>query len=324
MNNDKEKKTIVDFDWDAYEKMLQNKEPSEPKYHFKEKDIVDGIIISINKIEVVVDLVGEGVSCIVPFREFGHLVTHQIGDSVKIYIKKIKKNGFEVSYRIAKKILHLSEKWPLIIEAFKENKTVKGFNEERVHGGIIVDIFGIKAFLPNNQIDVRPIRNYDVFLGKNMEFKIVKINQETKDFIVSHKAIMIEEIEKLRAGHSTPNENKQITENKLTVETIQLKKLDWTELLSIDITEDNYEELKFNFTPLNNDFEENIEIDKTENTGENSSIITFKPRPVYNSNEYVFTHGRIRPCPFCGSNNVDSYIDGSAECKSCGGEFYYA
>ena len=197
------KKPVVpgDFDWDAYEKgetlTSQSKEELTQLYDktlnaIKDKEVVEGTVISINKREVVVN-VGYKSDGIVPMSEFRYNPDLKVGDKVEVYVEnqEDKKGQLILSHKQAR----ASRSWERVNAALDNDEIVTGYIKCRTKGGMIVDVFGIEAFLPGSQIDVKPIRDYDVFVGKTMEFKIVKINQEFKNVVVSHKALIEAELE---------------------------------------------------------------------------------------------------------------------------------
>ena len=197
------KKPVVpgDFDWDAYEKgdtlTSQSKEELTKLYDktlnaIKDKEVVEGTVISINKREVVVN-VGYKSDGIVPMSEFRYNPDLKVGDKVEVYVEnqEDKKGQLILSHKQAR----ASRSWERVNAALENDEIVTGYIKCRTKGGMIVDVFGIEAFLPGSQIDVKPIRDYDVFVGKTMEFKIVKINQEFKNVVVSHKALIEAELE---------------------------------------------------------------------------------------------------------------------------------
>jgi small subunit ribosomal protein S1 len=190
-----------EFDWDAYEKgdtmSSSAKKELESVYDntltaIKDKEVVEGTVISINKREVVVN-VGYKSDGIVPMSEFRYNPELKVGDKVEVYIEsqEDKKGQLILSHKQAR----ATRSWDRVNEALESQEVVKGFVKCRTKGGMIVDIFGIEAFLPGSQIDVKPIRDYDVFVNKTMEFKVIKINQEFKNVVVSHKALIEAELE---------------------------------------------------------------------------------------------------------------------------------
>ena len=195
---------IEDFDWDAYEKGETQKgashEELEKTYDkslasIKDKEVTEGTVISINKREVVVN-VGAKSDGIIPFNEFRYNPDLKVGDTVEVYVEsqEDRKGQLVLSHKKAR----ASKSWERVNQALDNDEIIKGFIKCRTKGGMIVDVFGIEAFLPGSQIDVQPIRDYDLFVGKTMEFKVVKINQEFKNVVVSHKALIEAEIEQKR------------------------------------------------------------------------------------------------------------------------------
>ena len=190
-----------DFDWDAYEKgdilSAQSKEEMKQKYDntlnaIKDKEVVEGTVISINKREVVVNI-GYKSDGVVPMSEFRYNPDLKVGDKVEVFIEsqEDKKGQLLLSHKQAR----LTRAWDKVNTALETGEVVTGFVKCRTKGGMIVDVFGIEAFLPGSQIDVKPIRDYDLFVGKTMEFKVVKINHEYKNVVVSHKALIEAELE---------------------------------------------------------------------------------------------------------------------------------
>lgn len=189
------------FDWESYEKGdLETdvkkdelvKTYDETLSTMKEKEVVMGTVTSLNKREVVVNI-GFKSDGVVPMSEFRYNPDLKIGDEVEVYIEnqEDKKGQLILSHKKAR----AARSWERVNEALENDEIIKGFVKCRTKGGMIVDIFGIEAFLPGSQIDVKPIRDYDVFVGKTMEFKIVKINQDFKNVVVSHKALIEAELE---------------------------------------------------------------------------------------------------------------------------------
>ena len=191
----------ADFDWDAYAKgdamSKEEREQQTALYdgtlnQVKDKEVMMGKIISMNKREVVVNI-GFKSDGIIPMSEFRYNPDLKVGDEVEVFIEnqEDKKGQLILSHKAAR----ATRSWDRVNEALENNEIVKGFVKCRTKGGMIVDVFGIEAFLPGSQIDVKPIRDYDVFVNKTMEFKIVKINQEFKNVVVSHKALIEAELE---------------------------------------------------------------------------------------------------------------------------------
>ncbi len=192
---------LEDFDWEAYangdNKVEASREAQEEAYNgslnkVNDHDVVDGTVIAMNKREVVVNI-GFKSDGIIPASEFRYNPDLKVGDTVEVYIEnqEDKKGQLILSHKKAR----ASRSWDRVNEALEKEEIVKGYVKCRTKGGMIVDVFGIEAFLPGSQIDVKPIRDYDIFVGKTMEFKIVKINQDYKNVVVSHKALIEAELE---------------------------------------------------------------------------------------------------------------------------------
>ncbi|WP_302612333.1 30S ribosomal protein S1 [uncultured Muribaculum sp.] len=192
---------MEDFDWDAYEngdaqtgktREELTKTYDESLNTVKDKDVIEGTIIALNKREAVVNI-GYKSDGIIPMSEFRYNPDIKIGDTVEVFIEnqEDKKGQLILSHRKAR----MSRSWDRINQALENDEIIKGLIKCRTKGGMIVDVFGIEAFLPGSQIDVKPIRDYDIFVGKTMEFKVVKINQEFKNVVVSHKALIEAELE---------------------------------------------------------------------------------------------------------------------------------
>ena len=200
MENLKNIAPLSDFDWNAFEHgtaNLQSQEELEKAYdqtlgRVNNNEVVEGTVISINKREVVVNI-GYKSDGIIPISEFRYNPELTVGDVVEVYIEnqEDKKGQLVLSHKKAR----ASKSWERVNQALEAKEIVKGYIKCRTKGGMIVDVFGIEAFLPGSQIDVKPIRDYDVFVGKTMEFQVVKINQEFKNVVVSHKALIEAELE---------------------------------------------------------------------------------------------------------------------------------
>ena len=201
MENLKNVAPIEDFNWDAYENgesvASASHDELEKAYDntlnkVNDREVVDGTVIAMNKREVVVNI-GYKSDGIIPMSEFRYNPELKVGDTVEVYIEnqEDKKGQLVLSHRKAR----ATRSWDRVNAALENEEIIKGYIKCRTKGGMIVDVFGIEAFLPGSQIDVKPIRDYDVFVGKTMEFKIVKINQEFKNVVVSHKALIEAELE---------------------------------------------------------------------------------------------------------------------------------
>ena len=209
---------VEDFDWDAYENGSVNREKSreeltktydESLNTVKDKDVIEGTIIALNKREAVVNI-GYKSDGIIPMNEFRYNPDIKVGDTVEVFIEnqEDKKGQLILSHRKAR----AARSWDRINEALEKDEIIKGYIKCRTKGGMIVDVFGIEAFLPGSQIDVRPIRDYDIFVGKTMEFKVVKINQEFKNVVVSHKALIEAELEQQKREIIAKLEKGQVLE----------------------------------------------------------------------------------------------------------------
>ncbi|WP_337577954.1 30S ribosomal protein S1 [Prevotellamassilia timonensis] len=201
MENLKNIAPLADFDWNAFEngatESTQSHDEQEKAYdatlgRVNENEIVDGTVISIGKREVVVNI-GYKSDGIIPVNEFRYNPDLKVGDTVEVYVEnqEDKRGQLVLSHKKAR----ASKSWERVNAALENKEIIKGYIKCRTKGGMIVDIFGIEAFLPGSQIDVKPIRDYDVFVGKTMEFQVVKINQEYKNVVVSHKALIEAELE---------------------------------------------------------------------------------------------------------------------------------
>ena len=191
--------SLQNFDWDAYEAQMQGtkNEVETSKYNetlnaIKDNEVVEGTVITINKREVVVN-VGYKSDGIVPAAEFRYNPELKVGDKVEVYIQsqEDKKGQLVLSHKEAR----ASRAWDRVNEAFNNGEIVTGYIKWRSKGGMIVDVLGMEAFLPGSQIDVKPVRDYDVLVGKTMEFKIVKLNPDFRNVVVSHKALIEAELE---------------------------------------------------------------------------------------------------------------------------------
>ena len=199
-NNVKNVQPLADFNWDEFEngsssnvsKQDLEKAYDETLNKIQEHEVVEGTVISIDKKEVVVNI-GYKSDGIIPASEFRYNPDLKVGDKVEVYVEdqEDKKGQLVLSHKKAR----LSKSWELINKAMEDNEVIQGYIKCRTKGGMIVDVFGIEAFLPGSQIDVHPIRDYDMFVGKTMEFKVVKINQEFRNVVVSHKALIEAELE---------------------------------------------------------------------------------------------------------------------------------
>lgn len=208
----------VDFNWDTYEKgdvygdvskekMIEIYDQSLNK--ISDREVVMGKVTALNKREVVINI-GYKSDGVVPMNEFRYNSDLKEGDEVEVYIEsqEDKKGQLILSHKKAR----AARSWDKINAALENNEIVKGYVKCRTKGGMIVDVFGIEAFLPGSQIDVKPIRDYDVFVDKTMEFKVVKINHEFKNVVVSHKALIEAELEQQKKDIISKLEKGQVLE----------------------------------------------------------------------------------------------------------------
>ena len=194
-----------DFDWDAFEgsdvyggvdKAAIEEAYDKTLSKIVENDVVEGVVTAMNKREVVVAIGGKSEG-VIPVSEFRYDSELKVGDKVEVYVESAedRKGQLVLSHRKARTL----KSWDRVNEAFEKDEVVKGFVKTRTKGGMIVDVFGIEAFLPGSQIDIKPIRDYDQFVNQNIDCKIVKINQEFRNVVVSHKALLEAEQEQKRA-----------------------------------------------------------------------------------------------------------------------------
>mgnify|MGYP002586105427 FL=1 len=209
---------IADFDWDSYEhgqvETGKTREELMKTYDeslntVKDKEVIEGTVIALNKREAVVNI-GYKSDGIIPMSEFRYNPDLKVGDTVEVFIEnqEDKKGQLILSHKKAR----AARSWDRVNEALENNEIIKGYIKCRTKGGMIVDVFGIEAFLPGSQIDVKPIRDYDVFVSKTMEFKVVKINQEFKNVVVSHKALIEAELEQQKKEIIAKLEKGQVLE----------------------------------------------------------------------------------------------------------------
>ncbi len=218
IDNLKNVQPVADFDWDAYEmgdsytgkskdELVETYDQSLNKVN--DKEVVMGKVTAMNKREVVVNI-GYKSDGVVSMNEFRYNPDLKIGDEVEVYIEsqEDKKGQLILSHKKAR----ATRSWDRVNEALEKDEIIKGYIKCRTKGGMIVDVFGIEAFLPGSQIDVKPIRDYDVFVGKTMEFKVVKINHEFKNVVVSHKALIEAELEQQKKDIISKLEKGQVLE----------------------------------------------------------------------------------------------------------------
>ena len=206
------------FDWNAFENDLgvydQDKAQITEAYdktlsNVNVGEVVEGTVTGVNKREVIVN-VGYKSEGIIPVSEFRYNPDLKVGDKIEVYVESAEdKNGqLALSHKKARQL----KSWDRVNEALEKDEIIKGYIKCRTKGGMIVDVFGIEAFLPGSQIDVKPIRDYDVYMDKTMEFKVVKINQEFRNVVVSHKALIEAELEAQKQVIMSKLEKGQILE----------------------------------------------------------------------------------------------------------------
>ncbi|MBR2199350.1 MAG: 30S ribosomal protein S1 [Bacteroidales bacterium] len=218
--NTKSNVSTMDFDWDNVSNKrgtnysADERKTLEAKYDttlstIAANQVVEGKVIAKNSREVVVS-VGYKSEGVIPMNEFRYNPDIQVGDTVEVFVENQEdKNGSLVlSHKKARSL----KSWDRVNEALANNEIIKGYIKCRTKGGMIVDVFGIEAFLPGSQIDVKPIRDYDIYVGKTMEFKVVKINTEFRNVVVSHKALIEAELEQQKQEIISKLEKGQILE----------------------------------------------------------------------------------------------------------------
>ena len=206
-----------DFDWDAFENDAvpgENREEVAALYNqtlqkVTENEVVEGVVTAINKREVVVNI-GAKSEGVISAPEFRYNPDLKVGDKVEVLVESAedRKGQLVISHKKARQL----KSWDMVNAAYENNEVVKGYVKTRTKGGMIVDVFGIEAFLPGSQIDIKPIRDYDVYVDTTMDFKIVKINQEFRNVVVSHKALLEAEQEAKRAELISKLEKGQVLE----------------------------------------------------------------------------------------------------------------
>lgn len=211
--------TPEEFDWDAIGKKQDNYS-SASRQHLEnlyagtlssivEKQVIDGTVVARNSREVVVNI-GFKSDGVIPTAELRYNPNIKIGDTIEVYVESQEDTSGQLI--LSHKKARTLRSWERINEALEKDEIINGYVKCRTKGGLIVDVFGIEAFLPGSQIDVKPIRDYDVYVDKTMEFKVVKINHEFKNVVVSHKALIQDEIEKQKADIISKLEKGQILE----------------------------------------------------------------------------------------------------------------
>mgnify|MGYP001787964445 FL=1 len=217
MTNFKDVNPLSDFNWEEFEnggtvsgdKNELTKSYDNTLNKIQEHQVVEGVVTSIDKKEVIVNI-GYKSDGIIQASEFRYNPELKVGDKVEVYVENQEAKGGQLI--LSHKKARLQKSWENINKALDDDAVIQGYIKSRTKGGMIVDVFGIEAFLPGSQIDVHPIRDYDVFVGKTMEFKIVKLNQEFRNVVVSHKALIEAELEAQRKEIISHLEKGQILE----------------------------------------------------------------------------------------------------------------
>jgi small subunit ribosomal protein S1 len=210
--------TPEEFDWDSYETdgFLSKRSRADQEKQYEETlstvavdEVVEGKVISMNTREVVINI-GQKSEGVVSLNEFRYNPDLKVGDTVEVYVEsqEDKKGQLVLSHKKARAY----NSWDRVNTALENNEIITGYIKCRTKGGMIVDVFGIESFLPGSQIDVKPIRDYDVYVGKTMEFRVVKINQEFKNVVVSHKALIEAELEQQKKEIISKLEKGQVLE----------------------------------------------------------------------------------------------------------------
>jgi small subunit ribosomal protein S1 len=207
----------ADFNWDALaldgytkeERENLSKQYEDTLSTITEKEVIKGTVVLLNKKEVVINI-GSKSEGVVAASEFRYNPDLKVGDEVEVYVdtQEDKYGQLLISHKVAR----LHSAWNKVNECLKTGEVIMGHVKCRTKGGLIVDVFGLEAFLPGSQIDVKPIRDYDIYVGKNMEFKVVKINEEFKNVVVSHKALIEAELEEQKKQIISGLEKGQVLE----------------------------------------------------------------------------------------------------------------
>jgi len=208
-----------EFDWDALNKKQDDYDPAERSKleelytnslsSITEHEVIEGTVVAFSNREVVVNI-GYKSDGVIPLNEFRYNPDLKVGDKIDIYVEN--KEDASGQMILSHKKARILKSWDRINEAYDKDEIITGYVKSRTKGGLIVDVFGIEAFLPGSQIDVKPIRDYDIYVNKTMEFKVVKINHEYKNVVVSHKALIEDELEQQRAEIISKLEKGQVLE----------------------------------------------------------------------------------------------------------------
>ena len=212
-------KVPENFDWDSIGKKHDNYSKDERAkleeiYNNTlssviEHEVIDGTVVAKNNREVVVNI-GYKSDGIIPLSELRYNTDLKIGDKVEVYVESQEDTSGQLI--LSHKKARVLRSWERVNSSLENNEIIQGYVKCRTKGGLIVDVFGIEAFLPGSQIDVKPIRDYDIYVGKTMEFKVVKVNHEYKNVVVSHKALIEAELEQQKTEIISKLEKGQILE----------------------------------------------------------------------------------------------------------------
>ncbi|MBQ0160177.1 MAG: 30S ribosomal protein S1 [Bacteroidales bacterium] len=210
---------LADFDWSAIDRKEEvNNEQAQKMIEqyeqtfksFTEQEVIEGTIVSISDREAVVNI-GYKSDGVIPASELRYNTEFKAGDKIEVFVESQEDSNGQLL--LSHKKARILKSWERVNEAFENQEIITGYVKSRTKGGLIVTVFdNIEAFLPGSQIDVKPIRDYDVFVDKNMEFKVVKINHEYKNVVVSHKALIEDEIEAQKAEIISHLEKGQVLE----------------------------------------------------------------------------------------------------------------
>lgn len=214
-----EVKVEEEFDWDSFGKKAEvytqaEREKLESTYtttlkSVNENEVIDGIVVGKNNREVIVNI-GFKSDGVISLSELRYKTDLKVGDTIEVYVES--QEDLSGQLILSHKKARTLRSWDRVNAAFDNDEIITGFVKSRTKGGLIADVFGIESFLPGSQIDVKPIRDYDIYVGKNMEFKVVKINHEFKNVVVSHKALIEDELEAQKAEIIAKLEKGQVLE----------------------------------------------------------------------------------------------------------------
>ncbi len=214
-----EEKVEEEFDWDSFGKKKEvyskeQREELEGAYantlkSVNENEVIDGIVVGKNNREVIVNI-GFKSDGVISLSELRYKSDLKVGDTIEVYVESQEDTSGQLI--LSHKKARILRSWDRVNAAYDNDEIITGFVKSRTKGGLIADVFGIESFLPGSQIDVKPIRDYDIYVGKNMEFKVVKINHEFKNVVVSHKALIEDELEAQKAEIIAKLEKGQVLE----------------------------------------------------------------------------------------------------------------